>query len=281
MTPAVLISFEFSDVRIIQRLEPVNKAFKPIAKGFAQYYRVSYQIENLNALPKSIGLGILFDTMIDDNDHCVIAADGKTLGSEWALLQGFGATKPDKMVVGRWPVLHETTWELKPEKVKYGDSAYFLKWENWKLSNAPLNFVTYYGLPRHKKPELRLIVEDHNLVTMKQNVYFLSGKDKVDLNAKMKISEILDNKNIIISGVLLNGYADVTGSEGFNFDLSKRRIENVGKLFKAYGIPYVPKPYGTEQSERTDLNSAYGNVWDRRVEIVVYYKMKEEATLTN
>ena len=246
--------------------------------------------------------------MIDDNDNCVISVDGKLLTSEWgfgaqsmpkellfyrsegdtsdmmgaAVLQGNGATKPDKMVIGRWPVLHETTWKLNPKKVKYGDSAYFLKWENRKLSSTgSLEFVTYYGLPAHKKSELRLIVEDHNLVTMEENIYFQTGKDDVDLNAKMKISEILDNDKIIISGVLLNGYADVTGNEGFNFDLSKRRIENVGKLFTAYGIPYVPKPYGTEQSEKSDLNSAYGNVRDRRVEIIVYYKLKQQDLLAN
>lgn len=308
MTPAIRIAFEFQNVKIIQELQPVDKSFQPISEGYAQYYRVSYRFENLDHAPKRVGLGILFDTMIDDNDHCVIAADGRVLESEYgfagrtmprellfyrtegdtsdtmgaAIIRGNGATMPDKMVVGRWPVLHETTWQLKPAKVKYGDSAYFLQWENWNLTTKGVReFVTYYGLPSHKEPELRLIVEDRNLLTMNENIYFITGKDNVDLNAKMKISEILDNKGITIAGVLLNGYADVTGNENSNFDLSKRRIENVGKIFRGYGIPFVPKPYGVEQSEKNDLNSTYGNVWDRRVEIVVYYKIKEADPLAN
>lgn len=308
MTPFIRIAFEFQKVRIIQQLVPVDRDFQPIQKGYAQYYRVSYRFENLENKAKRIGLGILFDTMIDDNDHCVIAADGKVVKTEYgfagyaipkellfyrsagdtsdmmgaAIIRGHGATMPDKMVIGRWPVLHETTWELRPKKVKYGDSAYFLQWENWRLEGKRVQeFVTYYGLPAHKQPELRLIVEDRNLLTMKENIYFITGKDEVDLNAKMKISEILDNEDIVITGVLLNGYADVTGNETLNFDLSKRRIANVGKLFKAYEIPYVPKPYGVELSEKTALNTTYGNVWDRRVEIIVYYKLKEENTLTN
>jgi len=308
MTPAIRISFEFQKVRIIQELLPVNKNFQPISEGYAQYYRVSYRFENLDHAPKRIGLGVLFDTMIDDNDNCVIAADGNVLESEYgfagksmprellfyrtagdssdmmgaAIIRGNGATRPDKMVVGRWPVLHETTWQLKPAKVKYGDSAYFLQWENWNLAPKGVReFVTYYGLPSHKMPELRLIIEDHNLLTMNENVYFITGRSDVDLNAKMKISEILDKENISITGVLLNGYADVTGNENSNFDLSKRRIENVGKIFRAYRIPFVPKPYGVEQSEYNDLNTTYGNVWDRRVEIIVYYKIKEKDPQPN
>ena len=199
-----------------------------------------------------------------------------------AILQGYGATRPDKMVIGRWPVLHEVTWVLKPEKVKYGDSAYFLKWENRQLSEGKdLKFVTYYGLPMHKKSSLRLIIEDHNLLTLNENIYFETGSDRMDLNAKMKLSEILDRKDIIISGVLLNGYADVTGNEGFNFDLSSKRISSVGKLFTAYGIPYVPKPYGIEKSESSEMNQAYGNVWDRRVEVIIYYKPKQEEEENN
>ncbi len=308
MTPFISISFEFQKVKITQKLEPVDKNFQPISKGYAQYYKVSYRFENLERTSKRIGLGILFDTMIDDNDHCVIAADGKVVETEYgfagygipkellfyrtagdtsdmmgaAVIHGNGATMPDKMVIGRWPVLHETTWQLRPQKVKYGDSAYFLQWENRRLNaNAAQEYVTYYGLPSHKLPELRLIIEDHNLLTINENVYFVTGKDEVDLNAKMKITQILDNEDIVITGVLLNGFADVTGNENLNFDLSKRRIENVGKLFTAYEIPYVPKPYGIELSEKSDLNSTYGNVWDRRVEIIVYYKIKEKDELAN
>lgn len=303
MTPEVEISFEFNNVRIVQKLIPVDKAFKEVTSGLAQYYKVSYDFINLNGKIKNIGLGVLFDTMIDDNDHCYISADGDLLETEVglaykdvpkellfyrtkadtsdmmgaAILSGNGATKPDKIVIGRWPVLHSVTWKLSPKNVRYGDSAYFLKWENERLDvNGTRNFATYYGLPAFKKPELRLLVEDESNLHVSHNVYFKHGYSTLDLNAKMMISRIIEKDDVIITGVLLNGYADVTGGEDHNFDLSKKRIAEVGKIFNAYSIPFMPKPYGNDRSEHTEFNEEYGNVWDRRVEIVIYYKPKRQ-----
>ncbi len=303
ITPEVRVSFSFKEVRITQILTPVDKSFKELEEGLAQYYKVSYQFGNPTGNPRKIGLGVLFDTMIDDNDHCVIAADGRVLQTELAfagpyipnellfyktpgdtsdmmgtaILMGHGATKPDKLVVGRWPVLHQVTWKLSPQKVGYGDSAYFLKWENRTLyPKRELEFITYYGLPAHKRPELQILVEDPNYLTLKEDVYFEHGRATLDLNAKMKISQLIEKEDIMILGVLLNGYTDVIGKKDYNFDLSRSRIENVGRIFTAYKIPYVPKPYGLERSDHSAFNEKYGNVWDRRVEIVIYYKPKRD-----
>lgn len=81
-TPRVSISFEFEKVRITQVLAPVDKEGKDITTGLAQFYRISYKFENLEFTPKTVGLGMLFDTMIDDNDYCAIAADGKIVNEE-------------------------------------------------------------------------------------------------------------------------------------------------------------------------------------------------------
>ncbi len=306
MTPQVKISFDFQGTIITQTLTPVDKDFQEIEAGFAQYYMVKYEFQNQTRQFKKIGLGVLFDTMIDDNDYCVISADGHMVDKEWgftanqmprellfyrtpgdtsdmmgtAILKGFKATRPDKMVIGRWPVLHEVTWELKPQKVKYGDSAYFLKWENRNIRpGGKLDFVTYYGLPAHKKPALKLIVEDNTYLTMRENIYFDHESSKLDLNAKMKIGDLVNNDKIEILGVLLNGYTDIIGGNNFNFTLSEKRIKNVGNIFTAYNIPYVPKPYGLEMADRNSYNIEYGNSWDRRVEIVIYYKVKNQAEL--
>ena len=300
-TPRVSIAFEFKKVRITQTLTPVDKEGKEITTGFAQSYRISYKFENLEFTPKSIGLGMLFDTMIDDNDYCTIAADGKIVNEERsfqfnavpkellfyrtrrdtsdmmgaAQLVGMDATPPDQVVVGRWPVLHNVTWNLNPQRVPYGDSGYFLKWENKPLpQGGNLTLSTYYGLPEHKTPALRIVMEGENYLTKTENVYFEHKSAELDLNAKMKITQMLEDKDLIITGVLLNGYSDITGQEDFNFKLSQRRIENVGKIFAAYGIAHVPKPYGVEQSDTDELNKRYGNTWDRRVEIIMYYKKR-------
>jgi outer membrane protein OmpA-like peptidoglycan-associated protein len=306
-TPEIYIDFNFQGTQITQELIPVDKHCKPIEGGLAQYYMVKYKFKNLGNKNQIIGLGMLFDTMVDDNDECVIEADGQILTKERAfsaknmpeqllfyrtagdttdmmgaaVLVGNEATKPDKLVIGRWPVLHEVTWHLKAQRERYHDSAYFLQWENRKLRPGDeLVFATYYGLPAHKKAALSILVEDQGQLTLKAKVFFQTGVSTLDLNAQMIISDLLEKKDIVITGALLNGHADVMGGESNNFELSQKRIDNVGKLLTAHGIPYVPKPYGNDQSVRNVYNEAYGNVWDRKVEVVIYYKVKGEELLS-
>ena len=176
-TQRVSIAFEFEKVRVTQWLTPVDKNGAEIVTGLAQYYKISYVYENLEDKPKRIGLGILFDTMIDDNDYCTIAADKKIVTTERifalsgiptelllyrtrgdtsdvmgaAVLTGLQATPPDRMVIGRWPVLHQVTWRLAAERADIGDSGYFLQWDNRQLNpSGKAEFITYYGIPRHK-----------------------------------------------------------------------------------------------------------------------------------
>ncbi|MEO1052436.1 MAG: DUF255 domain-containing protein [Bacteroidota bacterium] len=301
-TPKVSITFEVDKVSITQRLTPVDKEGREITSGFAQYYQVSYQVKNLERKTKNVGLALLFDTMIDDNDYCVIAKDGKRLiktESKFtkaaipkellfyqterdtsammgaAIIKGLRATPPDELIVGRWPMLHDVTWAYQPQKVPYGDSAYLMKWLKRTLGNRKtLTFTTYYGLPAHKSPELRIVMEGETYLTKTMNIYFEHESTKLDLNAKMNLDELLNDSTVLITGALLNGYTDVKGQTGYNFTLSNKRIAAVGKIFKANGIAFVPKPYGLEQSSSSDYDKQYGNAWDRRVEVVVYYKLK-------
>lgn len=305
ITPRTAITFEFEDVTIIQLLEPVDKAGKPITEGFAQFYKISYTFKTKSVRLKQVGLNVLFDTMIEDNDACVIAADGKIIPHELgfgkagmpsellfyrtkgdtsdmmgaAIIRGMEATPPDRMVVGRWPVLHRVKWKVKPQKVKYGDSAYLLQWTPKGVNNfREVTFVTYYGLPRHKTPELRVIMKDEggNLV-MEKEFFFEHASDELDLNGKMLISEIVSTPNIEIMGVLLNGYADITGAGDYNWALSKRRIAAVGNIFQKQGVPYIPKPYGIEKSEDSNYSAQFGNPWDRKVKALIYYRLKRET----
>lgn len=305
VTPRTEITFDFEGVKIVQSLEPVDKEGAPILDGLAQYYKVSYHFTTKSVKLKKVGLGVLFDTMIDDNDACVIAADGKIIPHEIgfgkggmpsellfyrtkgdtsdmmgaAIIKGMEATPPDRMIVGRWPVLHRVRWKMKPRKVKYGDSAYLMQWTPKGMNHLrDLKFVTYYGLPRHKEPQLRLIMKDEggNLV-MEKDFYFEHNQDELDLNGKMMISEIVSNPNIEILGVLLNGYADIVGENEYNFALSRRRIAAVGDIFQKHNIPFIPKPYGIEKSEDSNYTAQFGNPWDRKVQALIYYRLKREG----
>ncbi len=309
ITPKVVTTFQFEDIKIKQTLLPVDKQGIPISHGLAQYYQVSYELVTDQARAKKVGLSLLFDTMMDDNDACAIGANGVLIPYEYefkgdhipdellfyhtpndtsklmgsALLNGWNATSPDLLIVGRWPILHRVKWEYRARKVRYGDSAYLLRWENRYLNRQqPITFTTYYGLPHWKNPQLRIIMKDNkSVLNSTTEVFFENNKSDLDLNAKMKIQELLDNESISIVGVILRGYADVTGERSYNFDLSKRRIETVGKIFKSMNIPYVPKPYGLDESSNSFFNQVYGNAFDRKVSIIVYYRLKSRSELTN
>lgn len=304
LAPTVSTAYEFDKVTIKQILTPVDKEGNPISSGLAQYYRVEYTFSTKDRKSRTIGIQVLFDTMMDDNDACVIAANNQIIPHEYgfkrnmpdellfyrvpndtselvgsALITKLDATPPDYMVVGRWPYLHNVQWEITPQKVKYGDSAYMLRWSNQTLrNNKPLSFITYYGLPHWKKPKLRLIMkDDRSSLTSQTDIFFENDSYRLDLNAKMKIQELVQNDKIDITGVILRGYADTSGNYSANFRLSENRIAAVGKIFKGLGIPFVPKPFGIDRSTQDFYSAKYGNAFDRKVEIILYYKLKREA----
>jgi thiol-disulfide isomerase/thioredoxin/outer membrane protein OmpA-like peptidoglycan-associated protein len=307
-TPRVTVEYKFEKLIIRQILTPVGKDGKEVTAGLAQYYQVSYQFQNTQNVQQKIGLAVLFDTMVDDNDNCNIMAGKRPIPQETlfsgsavpeslrfyrtpkdtsdvvgeALLKGPNITTPDRVLVGRWPVLHYMTWNLTAKRVPYGDSAYLLQWENKALPpNEKLVFTTLYGLPKFKKPELQAVMKGEVFLMKSIPIYFQPASDELDLNAIMTLSALAENKEIVIRGVLLNGYADITGDGEYNFDLSKKRIEAVGRIFEASKIPVMPKPYGIDQAQRNEFDKLYGNTWDRRVDVVVYYRMKSNQLVIN
>jgi len=305
-TPKVTVEYIFEKVIIKQILSPVDKNGNEIKEGLAQYYKISYQLQNTQNSSPKVGLAILFDTMVDDNDHCNIMAGKRPINREImftgdlvpsslqfyrtprdtsdvvgeAILKGIHVTTPDRVLIGRWPVLHHQTWKLSAVQVPYGDSAYMLQWENRNLpQNETIELSTLYGLPKFKKPELQAVMKGEVFNTKNVSIYFETGSDQLDLNAQMTIASLAEDREIKIRGVLLNGYADITGDGEFNFDLSKKRIAAVSAIFEASKIPTMPKPYGIDQAQRNEFDKLFGNTWDRRVDIVVYYQLKQKIGL--
>jgi thioredoxin-related protein/outer membrane protein OmpA-like peptidoglycan-associated protein len=300
-TPRVTVEYQFEKIIIRQVLTPVDKDGKEVTTGFAQYYHISYQFQNTQGVPCKIGLAVLFDTMVDDNDNCNIMAGRRPVqyetmftGSEVpealqfyrtprdtsdmmgeALLKGPNITTPDRLVVGRWPVLHNLTWKLTAARVPYDDSAYLLQWKDQPLlPHDKLTISTLFGLPKFKKPELQALMKGELYLTKSASIYFQPASDELDLNSIMTLNALAEDKDIIIRGVSLNGYADITGEGAFNFDLSKKRIAAVAKIFEANQIAVMPKAYGIDAAQRNEFDKLYGNVWDRRVDVIVYYRKK-------
>jgi outer membrane protein OmpA-like peptidoglycan-associated protein len=68
-----LITYRFNGIKISQKLIPVDKNLDEInSAGIAQYYRVEYEFVNESPQAKQVGLIMLFDTQIAENDACVM-----------------------------------------------------------------------------------------------------------------------------------------------------------------------------------------------------------------
>ncbi|MBC8110952.1 MAG: hypothetical protein H7Y04_07835, partial [Verrucomicrobia bacterium] len=73
MAVVSLITYRFNGVKITQKLIPVDKNLDEInSSGIAQYYRIEYELVNESPQAREVGLIMLFDTQIAENDACVM-----------------------------------------------------------------------------------------------------------------------------------------------------------------------------------------------------------------
>ncbi len=69
------IDFDFSSTTVKQTLTPVDVNLEKVPlDSFGRYIQVKYEVKNNSNKNKKIGLVMFFDTMIDDNDACMIDA---------------------------------------------------------------------------------------------------------------------------------------------------------------------------------------------------------------
>lgn len=108
-------------------------------------------------------------------------------------------------------------------------------------------------------------------------LYFDLGVPALNQSTEKKIDLLIYNDKIISgSTVMIIGYADYLGSEGFNKNLSMRRAENVKKYLVKYGLNAndIKVCVGKGQIEREGMKDKEGYPTDRRVDIVVNNKVK-------
>ncbi len=106
--PASHITFTFEGFRIIQKLIPVDRYLDELQKkALPQYYRVEYEIENLDYQDKTkkrLAMLMLFDTQIADNDACIMQTcdfdnirKGKNFLEKILSLFSFGSQKKERL----------------------------------------------------------------------------------------------------------------------------------------------------------------------------------------
>ncbi len=291
------VAFEFDGVRVTQRLVPVDRTFTDVRPGeWGQYYRIEYEIENLTDDQKSVGLMLLIDTMIGDNDASQMDADHTRVRSQTrfrgdrvpgtvlvyhtpgnsrdltaALVTDQGrAIRPDELFIGRWPELHTAVWEPTVSSEPYFDSAIILKWDEQTVAPHGSRYVaTHYGLPH--EGHVQVLTESPSFRRAATSVYFDFASDELTPTEMAKIDALLDG--VQVSGAFVDVYSDAVGDAPANLALSKRRAEAVERHLESRGVPpesIVPKSHGETEADQSAADRQAGKREDRRADIVLY-----------
>jgi outer membrane protein OmpA-like peptidoglycan-associated protein len=295
--PYVECVYDFKNIQVRQKLTPLGKNFKPTdLKTTAQWYKVEYEILYNGKDEAAIGLQLLFDTMINENDACEFEINGKkykagvsfkesglpkeilmyeTPGNKKNLLGQIITQKPeadvwqpDEIHVGTWNVLHEVIWEVDSLGSDFKDSAVLLKWNAVILKpKQKTNFALLYGVPSEKPSEVSLLINDLDMLDEKLIFFYELNESKLADSSKLEIDNFVKSHNVI--GVTIHGYSDAVGTDEAAEKISWKRIEEIKEYIKKYELPLIFKPHGKAQA---DLSKKEGNPEDRKAEVVFFYK---------
>lgn len=292
------ITFTFNGVEITQRLVPVDGSFKDVkVGGWGQYYRVEYEINNRSTEPKKVGLTLLIDTMIDDNDASQMDADGTRVSNQTsftgpsvpgevlvyrvpgnsseltaALVTAKGkAVKPDYLYVGRWPYLHSVVWDVSLTDGSYTDSGLLLKWNETSVPAGGRRYLaTHYGLPRNGG-QLTLLNSGEGFQRDSTTIYFDLGKADLTVPSKGQLDTLLNGRNV--TGAFVEVYTDAVGNEAANLLLSKKRAQSVIQYLKGKNVSesiIIPKSYGESLAEQSEESRKLGRQQDRKATVVIF-----------
>lgn len=163
----IVMVWAAGDVQLTQTTTPVSVD----GQGTV---RIEYDVHNQGAVAHDVGVLLQMDTMVNNNDAAPISTsygyaavetcfDGAGVPNTWSafeqnpsqdpallvgcgVLQGLGATLPDRFAVGRWTAFYDADFGYACANVNYGDSAVLLWWSSPGLAAGGADhFQTYYG----------------------------------------------------------------------------------------------------------------------------------------
>lgn len=269
------MDFRFHGVQITQRLVPLSKGLAPEANpDLVQYYRIEYDFVNQHTEPQMVGLQLLLDTMIDDNDAAPMqvgqfmlrnekvlagrqvparvlvyrtAGNTSDLTGEIITREG-GATGPDSMKIGRWPYFHGQIWDFPAFPARYGDSAVVIRWNPAELQpESSRRVATIYGLQARTRPGLALRYNS-NLEQKRLTVYFDRNSGRLTPESMEAIQQFVQGAGLNrIMGVIAEGSADYPGSVRTNVWMARQRVDSVRAALVQVGIQesqIIPKVLG-------------------------------------
>jgi outer membrane protein OmpA-like peptidoglycan-associated protein len=270
------MEFEFEGIKILQRLVPVDNNLAEVdSSGAARYYRIEYEFYNKTLSQSSVGLLLLIDNMIADNDAPKLEGDGKRVTVETKfegaqvpkqvflyrtegdltdhtaeiLTQQAEATKPDELAIGRWPYFHKVIWDFTPSGGAYSDAAVLMKWNPKEV--GPLQKIkcaTYYGMARKTdKAKKLLATEDIKIASvfsekastslLTDTVYFDNANTTLSKKFTKAIDKLLEGRNPQnVLGAIVEGHTDAVGGEDSNVEYSRNRAKSVLEYLGKKGI---------------------------------------------
>jgi len=295
-------SYYYDSVKIIQKLIPVDKDFKPVTlNSYGQLYKIEYSFENISSKSKKIGLTCLIDFMIYNNDAAQSQINGKLIsnetgyinknvpdevktfykngdenaGTSWTVMNNGEAVKPDEYYVGRWSYLHGIYYDVKPDGNPYSDSGELLKWNLQALSSGDKRTICYYyGFPYNAKISA---ITNEKIEERQVTIFFKKGSSTISDDDRKIIKKIIDDNKSKIQGVLVSGYADAMGSEDANIKISKNRVISISNYLSKLEITessIIPKAYGESEAMQTEETIKNGNKDDRKAIITIFIKVK-------
>jgi len=297
------VAFMLDSVFITQIIQPVNNNLKPVPDGeLGNFLHIIYKIDNFSGQKRNVGLMVLMDMMIDDNDSAYTYINGKKVNNETSfsgskLPKNFQSLRteekfkelhattlftnddkpfPDTISIGNWGHYYNTVWDISASNKVIGDNAYFLKWNKQIIqSQESLSFSYYFGV-ENKKVNLMFnnseAVKDDNLTLY----YVKIGQTNLSNSEKSKIKYFYNKyKQKHIYGLIIKGYSDAYGETLINQKLSLKRANKAKRFFIKQGIKssqIIVKGFGESHAFQGEDALKYGNLKDRKVEIIIYYE---------
>jgi outer membrane protein OmpA-like peptidoglycan-associated protein len=289
------VRFDFAGFDIVQRIEPCDKDLKLVSNDvFAKFYKISYCLTNRGDLPQEASLTLLLDVNVHGNDRAAAALNtgkavkineqftqenmpeeviflksGLSSAEQFSVLLNKSASRPPQnLCIGHWPYLMNVFDFTAVDNTNNSyDTSMMLQWKSSALEpRDSVNFVLFVGSKYAKE----LSMQVHKTEKQEQvTIYFDKGKSELSENAAYILQNFITGKRP--KAVLVEGFADATGSEEKNLILSEQRIENVSHKLQMYGVAFekiLKKSYGEFFAHQY---SSEGEKDERKV-IVTFWK---------
>jgi outer membrane protein OmpA-like peptidoglycan-associated protein len=293
--------FYFENIRIVQRLTPVDSLLNPIAKNtWGSVYKIEYELENYSLQDKVINFLTLSDFMLDKNDNPRAYINQTKLLNSWTcdksempesiqlrlknsstnmrarcILKNNQLNGPDSLSYGNWQFLRQLTYLGKNKNQEVVDNALLLKWSKLPIAAQTKKTISYaYGFTGQGKVDLELI--NTSIQFIESVLYFNMGANQVSTKIwKLERKKIAEMKPSL-EHIELIGHTDAKGNAVSNIRLSKLRCLGIKLLMIAEGVDkniISIKPMGEQEADQSIVSRKKG-----RREAVSYTHLRAHET---